>query len=171
MLQPDQPPRRMILILLVVTAATGAIDAVSILHFHAFTAFVTGTIILLGAEIVGQAHAGATKALVLAAFVAGALFGARLMRRHLPTERLLAHLLHVAAGLVGFAALVIGAAGSEQPPIRWVAVGLVAFAMGAQTSATRHANVPNMLLPLVTLVVRASQHPSIYVIEENRFSM
>jgi len=49
--------RLMIALLLIVTSATGAIDAVSILHFQAFTAFVTGTVVLLGAEMVGQAHA------------------------------------------------------------------------------------------------------------------
>ena len=53
--------RLMIALLLIVTGATGAIDAVSILHFQAFAAFVTGTVVLLGAEMGGQAHAGVAK--------------------------------------------------------------------------------------------------------------
>jgi uncharacterized membrane protein YoaK (UPF0700 family) len=158
--QQDHAMRRMTCILLIVTAATGAIDAVSILHFHAFTAFVTGTIVLLGAEIVGQAQAGLAKAIVVAAFFVGAIVGGRLMRRHLSTERLLADSLYVAATLVGLAALMIGVLDSEQPPVRWTTIGLLAFAMGAQTSATRHAHVPDMLLPLVTLVVHGLAHDS-----------
>jgi uncharacterized membrane protein YoaK (UPF0700 family) len=150
----------MVGVLLIVTAATGAIDAVSILHFHTFTAFVTGTIILFGAEIVGQAHAGLAKGVVIVAFFAGAIVGGRLMRRHLPPARLLAHSLFVTAALVAIAAVVIATFGIDQQPIRLAAVGLVAFAMGSQTSATRSANVPDMVLPLVTLVVHGLAHDS-----------
>jgi uncharacterized membrane protein YoaK (UPF0700 family) len=74
----DRP--RLVALLLIVIAAIGVIDAVSILHFGAFTAFVTGTIILLGAEMVGEAHADATKAIVLVAYLGGAILGGRLMR-------------------------------------------------------------------------------------------
>jgi uncharacterized membrane protein YoaK (UPF0700 family) len=65
----DRP--RLVALLLIVIAAIGVIDAVSILHFQAFTAFVTGTIILLGAELVGEGRPGATKAIVLVAYSAG----------------------------------------------------------------------------------------------------
>jgi uncharacterized membrane protein YoaK (UPF0700 family) len=159
---PDQSNehRRMVALLLIVTAATGAIDAVSILHFHAFTAFVTGTIILLGAEIVGLGHAGATKAIVLAAFFGGAILGGRLMRRKKPAERLFAESLCVTAALIFAAALVIAAFGVETPPIHWAEVALVAVAMGSQTSATRQVNVPDMVLPLATLVVHGLAHDS-----------
>jgi uncharacterized membrane protein YoaK (UPF0700 family) len=159
-MQQDHATRRTIGILLIVTAATGAIDAVSILHFQTFTAFVTGTIILFGAEIVGQAHAGPAKGVVIVAFFAGAIVGGRLMRRRLPAERLLAHSLLITAALISAAALVLATLGSDQQPIRLAAIGLIAFAMGSQTSATRSANVPDMVLPLVTLVVHGLAHDS-----------
>ena len=152
---PDQNPdrRRLVALLLIVTAAIGVIDAVSILHFGAFTAFVTGTIILLGAEIVGQAHAGATKAIVLVAYFGGAILGGRLMRRRKAAERLLAESLFVTVALLLVAALVIATLGIETPPSRWAAVALVAVAMGSQTSVSRHLAVPDMVLPLATLAV------------------
>jgi uncharacterized membrane protein YoaK (UPF0700 family) len=159
-MQQDHTTPRMVGILLIVTAATGAIDAVSILHFHTFTAFVTGTMILFGAEIVGQAHAGLAKGVVIVAFFAGAIAGGRLMRRHLPAERLLAHSLAITAVLIGIAAFVIAILGMDRQPVRLAAVGLIAFAMGSQTSATRSANVPDMVLPLVTLVVHGLGHDS-----------
>jgi len=153
--------RLMIALLLIVTGATGAIDAVSILHFQAFAAFVTGTVVLLGAEMVGQAHAGVAKPIVLVAFFVGAILGGRLMRRRKPTERLFAESLCITAALILAAALISAALGVESLPVRWTTIALVAFAMGSQTSATRQANVPDMVLPqLVTLVVHGLAHDS-----------
>jgi uncharacterized membrane protein YoaK (UPF0700 family) len=159
---PDQNPdrRRLVALLLIVTAAIGVIDAVSILHFGAFTAFVTGTVILLGAEIFGQAHAGATKAIVLVAYFGGAILGGRLMRRRKAAERLLAESLFVTVALILAAALVIATLGVETPPFRWTAAALVAVAMGSQTSASRHLAVPDMVLPLATLAVHGLAHDS-----------
>ena len=154
----DRP--RLVALLLIVIAAIGVIDAVSILHFGAFTAFVTGTIILLGAEIVGQAHAGATKAIVLVAYFGGAILGGRLMRRKKAAERLLADSLFVTVALLLAAALVIAAFGIETPPFRWTAAALIAIAMGSQTSASRHLAVPDMVLPLATLAVHGLAHDS-----------
>jgi uncharacterized membrane protein YoaK (UPF0700 family) len=154
----DRP--RMVALLLIIIAAIGVIDAVSILHFEAFTAFVTGTIILLGAEIVGQAHAGPTKAIVLVAYFGGAILGGRLMRRQKAAERLLAELLFVTVALILAAALVIAALGVDTPQIRWTAAALVAVAMGSQTSASRHLAVPDMVLPLATLAVHGLAHDS-----------
>jgi uncharacterized membrane protein YoaK (UPF0700 family) len=154
----DRP--RLVALLLIVIAAIGVIDAVSILHFGAFTAFVTGTIILLGAEMVGEAHADATKAIVLVAYLGGAILGGRLMRRQKAAERLLAESLIVTVALLLAAALVIAALDSEAPPFRWVAVALVAVAMGSQTSASRHLAVPDMVLPLATLAVHGLAHDS-----------
>src|SRR5262245_39097917 len=110
----DRP--RLVALLLVVIAAIGVIDAVSILHFGAFTAFVTGTIILLGAEIVGQAHAGAMKAIVLVAYLGGAILGGRPMRRQKAVERLFAESLFVTVALILTAALVIAALDGDTPP-------------------------------------------------------
>jgi uncharacterized membrane protein YoaK (UPF0700 family) len=159
---PDQnhDRRRMVALLLVVTAAIGVIDAVSILHFGAFTAFVTGTVILLGAEMVGEGHAGATKAIVLVAYFGGAILGGRLMRRQKAAERLFAESLIVTVALILAAALVIAALGVEAPPFRWAAVALVAVAMGSQTSVSRHLAVPDMVLPLATLAVHGLAHDS-----------
>jgi uncharacterized membrane protein YoaK (UPF0700 family) len=159
---PDQnhDRRRMVALLLIVIAATGVIDAVSILHFQAFTAFVTGTIILLGAELVGEGRPGATKAIVLIAYFGGAILGGRLMRRQKAAERLFAESLFVTVALILAAALVIASLGVETPPTRWAAVALVAVAMGSQTSASRHLAVPDMVLPLATLAVHGLAHDS-----------
>jgi uncharacterized membrane protein YoaK (UPF0700 family) len=154
----DRP--RLVALLLIVIAAIGVIDAVSILHFGAFTAFVTGTIILLGAEIVGQAHAGATKAIVLVAYFGGAILGGRLMRRPKAAERLLADSLFVTVALLLAAALVIATLGIETPAFHWTAAALIAIAMGSQTSASRHLAVPDMVLPLATLAVHGLAHDS-----------
>jgi uncharacterized membrane protein YoaK (UPF0700 family) len=163
--RPDMPDQnhdrpRLVALLLIVIAAIGVIDAVSILHFQAFTAFVTGTIILLGAELVGEGRPGATKAIVLVAYFGGAILGGRLMRRQKAVERLFAESLFVTVALILAAALVIAVLGMETPPFRWAAIALVAVAMGSQTSASRHLAVPDMVLPLATLAVHGLAHDS-----------
>jgi len=135
---------RMFALLLIVTGATGAIDAVGILHFQTFAAFVTGTIVLLGAEMVGQAHTGVAKPIVLVAFFVGAILGGRLMRRRKPTERLFAESLCVTAALILAVALISAALGI-------VLTLLLGAAGGATLSA--YAVWPGLLLAAALLAL------------------
>src|SRR4051812_8504846 len=68
--------------LLLVAAATGCVAAMSMVHFHPFTAYVTGTVILFGMSLaLGRDAAVAARGAAIVGFALGALVGGRLVRR------------------------------------------------------------------------------------------
>ena len=151
----DDP--RWVLALLVITVSMGMLDAVSLLHLGTFTGYMTGTIILIGINLSRGAALAAPPLVALAALVAGAFAGGRLVRRRHPPPKLVGDLLMGAALLVAIAAALEGTALVTSP------LGLIAilsFAMGLQTSATRHAGVPDMSLPAATMVLHGLAHDS-----------
>src|SRR2546422_5798422 len=81
MIQPHES--RLATALLVLTAATGLIDAVSYLALgHVFTANMTGNVVFLAFAIAGAPGLSIPRSLVsLGAFLAGAVAGGRLDRK------------------------------------------------------------------------------------------
>src|SRR5438270_11940920 len=81
MTQPHES--RLVAALLVLTAATGLIDAVSYLALgHVFTANMTGNVVFLAFAVAGAPGLSITRSLTsLAAFLAGALIGGRVATR------------------------------------------------------------------------------------------
>src|SRR5260370_9188299 len=146
--------------LLVLTAVTGLVDAVSFLSLgHVFTANMTGNIVLLAfatAHISGLSIARSLTALL--AFLMGAILGGRIMARASADPQIRfaaqAFLLEVlflfAASFCG-----IGYRGdllehSFQP---FALIALTALAMGTRNAAVRKLALPDLPTPFLTLTL------------------
>lgn len=147
---------RWIAALLIVTVAMGMLDAVSLLHFHTFTGYMTGTVILLGAGIARGQFVTSASLAALAAFLMGGIIGGRWVRRKLPSARLVGELLGAAAVLVGLAAT-LNASGAHLLTI----VSMLGMAMGLQTSGTRFAGIADMGMPAATMALHGLVHDSV----------
>lgn len=158
-LTPQERP--LFAILLLVTASTGAIDAICVLHLGVFAAYMTGTIVLVGLRLSTAAKAPPTGGLIaLACFALGAIIGGRIARRTLPRNRLLADALVVVSCLVMIAALVIAFGDINTQITHLAAIAIVATAMGIQIAATRHRAVPDMMMPAATMVIHGLAYDS-----------
>jgi uncharacterized membrane protein YoaK (UPF0700 family) len=172
MQQPTQPrpntpnptqERRLIPILLLVTLATGVVEAVSYFHLgHIFVAYVTGTIILFGAHLVGVGvESPAASAVAIASFLIGGVLGGRLVRRSRPATRILADILALDIVLLLAAVLVAGFGHIDASFLsQAVTIALLGLAMGSQMSATRHVNVLDLVIPAATSIVHGLAHDS-----------
>ncbi len=146
--------------LLVMTAVTGLVDAVSFLSLgHVFTANMTGNIVLLAfatAHVSGLSIARSLTALL--AFLAGAILGGRAMARANPDSQIRfaaqAFLLEVAF-LFAASFCAIGYRGdlledSFQP---FVLIALTALAMGTRNAAVRKLAIPDLTTTVLTLTI------------------
>jgi uncharacterized membrane protein YoaK (UPF0700 family) len=145
--------------LLVLTAVTGLVDAVSYLKLgHVFVANMTGNIVFLG-----LAAAGATDFSLLAslaatvAFLAGALLGGRLgskVGRH--RGRFLAAATYAEVVLIAAALLIsLLAPDSTQGVASMALIVLMALAMGLQNATARRLGVPDLTTTVLTLTLTA----------------
>ncbi|HXA55617.1 MAG TPA: YoaK family protein [Solirubrobacteraceae bacterium] len=154
---PATRDRRLPPVLLVLTATTGLIDAVSYLGLgHVFTANMTGNIVLLGFGLAGTGGLPVVAPLVsLGAFVLGAGLGgwiaARLAerrRRHLGvTLTLEAALLAGAALLTAAISVTVGSLAA------YLVIALVAIAMGVRNATVRKLAVPDLTTTVMTLTL------------------
>src|SRR5712692_8995948 len=146
--------------LLVLTAVTGLVDAVSFLSLgHVFTANMTGNIVLLAfatAHVSGLSIARSLTALL--AFLVGAILGGRAMARANPDSQIRfaaqAFLLEVAF-LFAASFCAIGYRGdlledSFQP---FALITLTALAMGARNAAVRKLAIPDLTTTVLTLTI------------------
>ena len=146
--------------LLVMTAVTGLVDAVSFLSLgHVFTANMTGNIVLLAfatAHVSGLSIARSLTALL--AFLAGAILGGRAMARANPDSQIRfaaqAFLLEVAF-LFAASFCAIGYRGdlledSFQP---FALIALTALAMGTRNAAVRKLAIPDLTTTVLTLTI------------------
>jgi uncharacterized membrane protein YoaK (UPF0700 family) len=146
--------------LLVMTAVTGLVDAVSFLSLgRVFTANMTGNIVLLAfatANISGMSIARSSPALL--AFLVGAILGGRVMARASADSRIRfaaqAFLLEVAF-LFAAAFCAIGYRGdmledSFQP---FALIALTALAMGTRNAAVRNLAIPDLTTTVLTLTI------------------
>jgi uncharacterized membrane protein YoaK (UPF0700 family) len=154
---PGRQLKPLLAILLLLTATTGTVDAVSYLALgHVFVANMTGNVVFLGFAIAGAAQLSISASLVaLAAFLGGALAGGRLgvaLGAH--RGRLLAAGVAVTASLVAVA-LIVGL--SCQPPLsdgpRYTLIIVLALGMGVQNATARRLAVPDATTTVLTLTL------------------
>lgn len=144
--------------LLVLTAATGALDAVSYLALdRVFTGNMTGNVLFLGFGLVGVQGIPVLNNLVaLLTFCLGASLGSRLTRAstgpvRLPRRALLIVLADTGALVV--LALVWLALGEISRPTMIVLTGLLALLLGAQAAAVRHTGLRDLSTVVVTMTM------------------
>lgn len=147
------------LLLLVLTFATGVVDAVSYLGLEGvFTANMTGNIVFVGLGALGHpearlAHAGtAVLFFVLGGAAAGA--AARRWGRGIATgvwDRVVTWLLVAAAATVAASAVLVATvAASHSGPVSYVLVALLSVGMAAQGIAARRLAVADLPTIVVT---------------------
>lgn len=150
---------RLVAAIILVTMAMGMLDAISLLHLKIFAGYMTATVLLMAV------HIATSETVVLSGFEAigfyllGALTGGRLTRRDRSVRLAVGDILFRVGVVVGLTALVWAA----NPPGRtYITLALLAFAMGLQTSATRHAKVADMSLPAATMLLHGLAHNSLF---------
>jgi uncharacterized membrane protein YoaK (UPF0700 family) len=154
---PDDRHGPLPALLLVLTAVTGLVDAVSYLKLgHVFVANMTGNVVFLGFAVADADDFSIPGSLVaIAAFLAGALAGGRIgssASQHRARILALATCLQIA--LVG-AALVVSLFGLD-PDIalfRYPLIALLALAMGLQNATARRLGVPDLTTTVLTLTL------------------
>jgi uncharacterized membrane protein YoaK (UPF0700 family) len=143
--------------LLVLTFATGLVDAVSYLGIgHVFTANMTGNIVFLGFGIAGSGGLPVVAPLVsLAAFLAGAgsggVLASRVAQRH---AQHMAWALSIEVLLVALAAILAAAVKVRANAVSGDAViALLAFAMGVRNATIRRVSVPDLTTTVLTMTL------------------
>ena len=144
-------------LLLVLTAVTGLVDAVSYLKLgRVFVANMTGNVVFLGFAVAdAEDFSIPASLLAIAAFMAGALVGGRIgSRAGQHRGRLLAMATYLQIALVG-AALAVSMAGfdPEGALAQYSLIALLALAMGVQNAAARRLAVPDLTTTVLTLTL------------------
>ncbi|MCW2750323.1 MAG: hypothetical protein JWR83_1433 [Aeromicrobium sp.] len=148
-------PRRTIVGLLVLTAATGIIDAASVLGLgHVFTANMTGNVVFLGFALGGAAGFSIGASLVaLVAFMAGALLGGVLVR---PGANIRDARRAFALEVVALVAAAVVATNVDTPATggrRWALLVLLGAGMGVQNAVVRRLAVADLTTTVLTLTI------------------
>jgi uncharacterized membrane protein YoaK (UPF0700 family) len=149
----------------VLTAATGLIDAVSILGVgRVFVANMTGNVVFLGFALAGAPGFSLAPSLAaLVGFLAGALAGGRLVQRWAGHRGLLLrNITALELGLVALSAVIatvitavssaVSPAGPAGPAAVAVAA-LLAVAMGLQNTMARRLAVPDLTTTVLTMTL------------------
>ncbi|MFC0543634.1 YoaK family protein [Kutzneria chonburiensis] len=134
-------------LLLVLTLATGVVDAVSVLALgRVFVANMTGNVVFVGFALAGVPDFSlAASVVALLGFLAGAFVGGRLGRRHTHRGRLLRNVALVELSLVALTLLL-----SVWTDLLVVPAALLAVAMGLQNSTARRLAVPDLTTTVLT---------------------
>ncbi|MBO1327023.1 YoaK family protein [Acetobacter suratthaniensis] len=158
---------RLVVAIILVTMAMGMLDAISLLHLKMFAGYMTASIILIAVNIATSQAIVLSGLEAIACFYSGAVLGGRLVRRRRHQRLIIGDMLLGVASLIALAAWIWSAAPPGAP---YITLGLLAFAMGVQTSATRHASLPDMTLPAATVVLHGLAHNSSVAGGDNRGS-
>ncbi|GHE11102.1 YoaK family protein [Klenkia taihuensis] len=149
---PRHGPLPAVLVLL--TVATGVVDAVSILGLgRVFVANMTGNVVFAGFALAGApGFSLAGSVLALGAFLVGAAAtGQLLLRRADHRGRLLRDALVVQLVLVAVALAV--AASARGTGSQLVVLAALALALGVQNSVVRHLAVPDLTTTVLTMTL------------------
>ena len=144
-------------LLLVMTAATGLVDAVSVLGLgRVFVANMTGNIVFLGFAVAGApGFALAASLAALGGFLVGALAGGALAasrahrRGHLLRDAAVVETVLLLAAVV----LLVGVRGTPSSGLASVVAALAAIALGLQNSAVRRLGVPDLTTTVLTMTL------------------
>ena len=153
-----RPERAYVQALLVLTAATGAVDAVSYLALdRVFTGNMTGNVLFIGFGLVGVQDIPLVNNLVaLLAFMLGAVLGSRVAGRGSGPVRLNRPAL-VMVGVNTVLVLALAAAwialGRIGTPVMVVITGLLALLLGAQAAAVKQIGIRDLSTVVVTMTM------------------
>lgn len=144
-------------LLLVMTTATGLVDAVSVLGLgRVFVANMTGNVVFLGFAVAGApGFALAASLAALGGFLVGALAGGALVsarghhRGHLLRDAALIETVLMVAALV----LLLPVTGPPGSALASVVAALAAIALGLQNSAVRRLGVPDLTTTVLTMTL------------------
>jgi uncharacterized membrane protein YoaK (UPF0700 family) len=152
-----QRPSSLVPVLLLLTATTGIVDAVSYLGMgHVLVANMTGNVVFLGFALAGAAGFSIASFLVaIASFLVGALLGGRLgatlgdnRRRWLIVAAATQTALAAIAAILA-ATGVLSTAGNERLGV----VALLGVGMGIQNATVRRLAVPDMTTTVLTMTL------------------
>ncbi|MBB2155203.1 DUF1275 domain-containing protein [Gluconacetobacter diazotrophicus] len=156
-MKPTPHDPRLVIAVIMVTVAMGALDAVSLAHLKVFTGYMTATLILIAVHLASAESILGPGLLAIGSYLIGAAVGGRLVRRAHSRRRTVADLL-MAVGTLVLAASAVWWAG--MPWRHFMTLVILAIAMGLQTSATRHAQVTDLTLPAATMLLHGLVHDS-----------
>jgi uncharacterized membrane protein YoaK (UPF0700 family) len=150
------------LVLVVLTIATGLVDAISVLGLgRVFTANMTGNVVFLGFAVAGAPGLSVPLYLTsIAGFLVGAVIGGRfgIEMSNLPRRRWLLTIALIESGLFFLAALfAIDYDIATLTPTHqlYVMIILTAIAMGLRNATVRRLAVPELTTTVLTLTVTA----------------
>ena len=134
-------------LLLVLTMATGVVDAVSVLGLgRVFVANMTGNVVFVGFALAGVPDFSLVASVIaLLGFLLGAFLGGRLAGLHTHRGRLLRNVALIELGLVAVALLL-----SLLSVATVVQAALLAVAMGMQNATARRLAVPDLTTTVLT---------------------
>ena len=164
---PQGHDARLVVAIILVTMAMGMLDAISLLHLQMFAGYMTASVILIAVNIATSQAIVLSGLEAIGCFYVGAVLGGRLVRRRRHKRLIIGDMLLGVASLIALAAWIWSA---SPPGASYITLGLLAFAMGVQTSATRHASLPDMTLPAATIVLHGIAHNSSVAGGDNRGS-
>jgi uncharacterized membrane protein YoaK (UPF0700 family) len=149
-------PLPLLALLIVLTATTGLVDAVSVLGLgRVFTANMTGNVAFLGFALAGAPEFSAVRSVAaLAAFLLGATIGGRMGVRLGGSQRSWITIsLVVESSLFLLAALCAALVGAQISSLGWqvALIMLTAAAMGLRNATIRRLAVPDMTTTVLTL--------------------
>jgi uncharacterized membrane protein YoaK (UPF0700 family) len=141
---------RQLLVLALLTFATGLVDAASVLGLgHVFTANMTGNIVFLGFSLAGQGRVATSACVVaLGAFLIGALVGGRLTAKGASFNATMALEALLMTGAAIGAWVLVDAASTHG-----LEIALLASAMGIQNASVRKLGVADMTTTVLTLTL------------------
>jgi uncharacterized membrane protein YoaK (UPF0700 family) len=145
--------------LLLLTAVTGVVDAVSYLKLgHVFVANMTGNVVFLGFAAAGASDVSIPASLAsVGAFLLGSLIGGRLGNRlGAHRARLLTAMAALQTAVVGAALTFVAIAGDSalaRPAAALVVVALLAVAMGLQNAVARRIAIPDLTTTVLTMTL------------------
>jgi len=151
------PERDYSLALLLLTAATGAIDGVSYLALdRVFTGNMTGNVLFIGFGLVGVEDIPVLNNLIaLLTFMVGAVIGARVTRHSGRVKLPRASLLLLLIGTVAVFALAVVwiLVGRIGTPVMITITGVLALLLGAQAAAVKHVGIRDLSTVVVTMTM------------------
>lgn len=147
-------------ILVILTATTGLLDAVSVLALgRVFTANMTGNVVFFGFAAVGASEFSvARSSIALIAFLAGAVVGGRFMVRTTPDSQLrmaISGLGIEIALLIAATVTAINYSGMQSQHVikLYALIILTALAMGVRNATVRKLAVPDLTTTVLTLTL------------------
>jgi uncharacterized membrane protein YoaK (UPF0700 family) len=144
----DRASSRVVLLLVL---ATGAMDAACLLHLDVFTAYITASLILAGANLVDSPGSPWPGLTAVAAFVVGAIVAGWLTRREGGRHELVSRVLLIESVIIAAGAAVAAWQGIDSDGGRYTVIAVLALAMGIQTDAIRFIHGPAIPLAAATL--------------------